>query len=171
MKVLRHWKKVLENDLDYIVSEMKDAITPPAVVILSGPVGAGKTTFTKRFVKLITGPGVASGPARAQEYEVLSPTYSIINETGNLAHADFYRIKEKEELVHLEIPLYLENKDFFIVEWGRPFLSFLKREVDERFKFYDLEISTNPAGEPIPKATDGDARDLCSRNFILSEIP
>ncbi|HAZ12617.1 MAG: hypothetical protein A2X86_11535 [Bdellovibrionales bacterium GWA2_49_15] len=170
MKVLRHWKKVLENDLDYIVSEMKDAITPPAVVILSGPVGAGKTTFTKRFVKLITGPGVASAPPRAQEYEVLSPTYSIINETGNLAHADLYRIKDKEELVHLEIPLYLENKDFFLVEWGRPYLAFLKREIDERFKFYDLEISTNPAGEGVEKATEGDVRDLCSRNFILSEI-
>ena len=171
MKVLRHWKKVLENDLDYIVSEMKEAITPPAVVILSGPLGSGKTTFTKRFVKLVTGPGVASSPARAQEYEVLSPTYSIINETGSVAHADLYRIKDKEELVHLEIPLYLENKDFFLIEWGRPYISFLRREIDELFKFYELEISTNPVGEEIDHATQGDIQDSSSRNFILSEIP
>lgn len=158
MKSIRIWKKVLENDLDYIVSEMKEVVTAPAVIILSGPLGAGKTTFAKKFLQNLGASGLPNAPARAHEFEVVSPTYSLINEVGAIAHADFYRIKDKEELVHLEIPLYLENKDFFLVEWGRPHVGFLKKEVDEKFKFYDLEI------------TAADDLKNQGRNFQLSEL-
>ena len=49
MKEIRIWKKVLEQDLEYIVSEIKELIEKPAVMILSGAVGAGKTTFVQGF--------------------------------------------------------------------------------------------------------------------------
>lgn len=129
MKVLRSWKKVFENDLPSIITEVKDLASLPAVIILTGPVGAGKTTFTKQFV--------------GEDQEVTSPTYSIVNESGRSAHADFYRIESDEDIIHLELDLYLEDKDFFLVEWGKPYLKTLQRFVSEDFLFYELDINLN----------------------------
>lgn len=144
---VRAWKKVFENDLDNIVIELKEAAKAPSVIILSGPVGAGKTTFTKTFTD--------------QKKQTTSPTYSIINEVENIVHADFYRIENPHEIIHLEIPLYLEGKDYFLVEWGRDYLESLYREVGEGFKFYELEITVNDSESD---------KDTPSRNFFLKQI-
>jgi len=140
MSVIRNWKKVLESDLSNIVTELKEVVQPPCVIILDGPVGAGKTTFTRIFLEKDSAP---------------SPTYSLINEVDNIIHADFYRIEKKEELVHLEIPMYLEEKDYFLIEWGMPYLYELQRIVGDEFKFYQLKI------EVVNEK---------SRHFILSKI-
>lgn len=140
MSVVRTWKKVLESDLANIALEMKEVIEPPSVIILDGPVGAGKTTFTKMFLD-------RKGTA--------SPTYSIINEVDNLLHADLYRIEKKEELIHLEIPMYLEEKDYFLIEWGMPYLNQLQRIIGDEFKYYQLKIEINENN---------------SRNFLLTKI-
>jgi tRNA threonylcarbamoyladenosine biosynthesis protein TsaE len=140
MSVVRTWKKVLESDLANIAIEMKEVIEPPSVIILDGPVGAGKTTFTKIFLD-------RKGTA--------SPTYSIINEVDNLLHADLYRIEKKEELIHLEIPMYLEEKDYFLIEWGMPYLYQLQRIIGDEFKYYQLKIEINENN---------------SRNFSLTKI-
>lgn len=141
MSLIRAWKKVLESDLANIALEMKEVIEPPSVIILDGPVGAGKTTFTKVFL----------GTTK----QTTSPTYSIINEVDNLLHADLYRIEKKEELIHLEIPMYLEEKDYFLIEWGMPYLRDLQRIIGDEFKFYQLKIEINENN---------------SRNFLLSKI-
>jgi len=140
MSVVRTWKKVLESDLANIAIEMKEVIEPPSVIILDGPVGAGKTTFTKIFLD-------KKGTA--------SPTYSIINEVDNLLHADLYRIEKKEELIHLEIPMYLEEKDYFLIEWGMPYLTQLQRIIGDEFKYYQLKIDINENN---------------SRNFLLMKL-
>lgn len=127
-KQLRSWKKVFVNDLPNIMTEFKDSINFPAMIILSGELGAGKTTLTK-FLTDIS--------------EFTSPSYSLIQELGSCAHADFYRLEDDSELIHLEIPLYLEGKDLFIVEWGKSFLTALDREVPENFHFYEVEIEIN----------------------------
>ncbi|MCO4794156.1 MAG: tRNA (adenosine(37)-N6)-threonylcarbamoyltransferase complex ATPase subunit type 1 TsaE [Bacteriovoracaceae bacterium] len=147
MKHLQEWKKVYESDLSNIVSELKESVDKPAIIILSGEVGSGKTTLTKHFCDI---------------GEVSSPTYSLINEIGRLAHADFYRIEDEKDLMHLEIPLYLENKDYFLVEWGMPYIDHLKRESPEDFSFYEFVISIND-----PASTDGQSP---SRNYHLYEI-
>ena len=130
MSSLRSWKKVLESDLPNLVIELKEVVQPPCVIILDGPIGAGKTTFTRAF--LDTG-------------AVSSPTYSIINEVDNIVHADIYRIEKKEELIHLEIPMYLEEKDYFLIEWGMPYFYELQRIIGDEFKYFQLKIDI--AGE------------------------
>lgn len=144
---LKEWKKVYETDLSNIVSELREIIVKPALIILTGEVGSGKTTFTRHFCDI---------------GEITSPTYAMINEVGRLAHADFYRIEDEQDLLHLELPLHLEEKDYFLVEWGRPYLEQLNREVPEEFTFYELEIIVNDSS-----ATDSDGP---SRNYHLSEI-
>lgn len=141
MTVIRNWKKALITDLNNIAVELKEAVEHPAVIILDGPVGAGKTTFTRVLLE--------------EKKEAPSPTYSIINEIDNYLHADFYRIEDKNELIHLEIPMYLEDKDFFIIEWGLPFVREIKKIVGDEFYYYQLTIEIN---------------DNQSRNFILSKL-
>jgi tRNA threonylcarbamoyladenosine biosynthesis protein TsaE len=140
MNLIRTWKKVLESDLANVVTELKEVIQPPCVIILDGVVGSGKTTFTRHFTEQAAAP---------------SPTYSIINEIENIVHADLYRIEKKEELIHLEIPMYLEEKDYFLIEWGMPYLNELQRIVGDEFKFYHLKIEIN---------------EQKSRNFFLSKV-
>lgn len=125
MSLVRAWKKVLESDLVNLATELKEVVQPPCVILLDGPVGAGKTTFTKVFLEK----GATS-----------SPTYSIINEVENIVHADLMRIEKKEELIHLEIPMYLEEKDYFLVEWGMPYQYELQKIVGDEWKFYQLKI-------------------------------
>ncbi|MBC7540804.1 MAG: tRNA (adenosine(37)-N6)-threonylcarbamoyltransferase complex ATPase subunit type 1 TsaE [Bacteriovorax sp.] len=140
MSSIRTWKKVLESDLANIATELKEVVQPPCVIILEGPVGAGKTTFTRAFIEREGAP---------------SPTYSLINEIDNIVHADLYRIEKKEELIHLEIPMYLEEKDYFLIEWGMPYLYELQRIIGDEFKFYQLKIEIN---------------EQKSRNFTLNKI-
>lgn len=141
---VRSWKKVYLGDLESLISEFRDALEKPSVVILTGEVGAGKTSFVQTFL----------GSTKA-----LSPSYGIIHELGKAAHADFYRLKSPEEVIHLELPLYLEGKDFFFVEWGADFLSTLRREVGDDFHFFELIIEMNPNS-----ANDQSGP---SRNYIL----
>ena len=128
MSLIRAWKKVLESDLPNLVTELREVVQPPCVIILDGPVGAGKTTFTRVFI------GKTEAP---------SPSYSIINEVDNIVHADLYRIEKKEELIHLEIPMYLEEKDYILIEWGLPYLRELQNIIGFEFKFYHLKIEIN----------------------------
>lgn len=146
-KLIREWKKVYKSDLSYIVYELKDLLKVPSMIILDGDLGAGKTTFVQTFVG---------------DQEMLSPTYSILSETKNILHADFYRLEKNEEVLQLELPLYLENKQYFFVEWGKKFAQRLLREIPENYSAYLMEISVN---ESIADNTEGP-----SRNFILHSL-
>lgn len=159
-KELRVWKKVHEADIDSIVYELKGVLEAPALIILSGDVGAGKTTFIKRFVSLLS---------NNKASETQSPTYSLIQEVGEIVHADFYRLKDRNELVHLEIPLYSEGKQFFLVEWGRPYFAELKKLIDGDYKFFEIVITINDVVGDKIQETEAD-KIIPSRNFHLFSI-
>ncbi len=146
-KLIREWKKVYKSDLPYIVYEMKDLAKVPAMVILEGTLGAGKTTFVQMFVG---------------DKEILSPTYSILSETKTIIHADFYRLEKNEEILQLELPTYLEDKQYFFVEWGMKFARRVHRELPENWNSYLLEININAGTE---QSSEGP-----SRNFSLSSL-
>ena len=80
------------------------------VIILSGDLGAGKTTFTK---SLALGMGI--------DQMIKSPTYTIIREyqTGRLPlyHMDVYRIGGDADELGLEE--YFEGDGVSVVEWGQ----------------------------------------------------
>jgi tRNA threonylcarbamoyladenosine biosynthesis protein TsaE len=141
-KLIREWKKVYKSDLSYIIYELKDLGKTPAMIILDGDVGAGKTTFVQAFLG---------------EGETLSPTYSILSENKNFLHADLYRIEKSEDILQLELSSYLEEKQYFFVEWGMKFGKRLHRELPENFSSYLLEIHIHQGGAESP---EGPSRDF-----------
>ena len=124
--LVREWKKVYLGDLSHLANEFKDALEEPAIVVLEGEMGSGKTTFTKNCFE--------------DTEDGNSPTYSILYESGDILHADFYRIESDEEVMHLEISEYLDGKRIFLVEWGRKYINRLEKELPENFNFYTLKI-------------------------------
>lgn len=149
-RLVRQWKKVFESDLAYISYELKELVKVPSMIILEGPLGAGKTTFAKKFIS---------------DGETLSPTYSIISESESVLHADFYRIKSKEEILHLELPLYLEDKQYFLVEWGKLHLRSLVKELSQEFGVYLLSLEVNENAQQ-----ESDEKTSFSRNLSLYEL-
>lgn len=137
-KTIREWKKVHKTDLPYIVYELKELAKAPALIMLEGAVGVGKTTFCQHFIG---------------DSEVMSPTYSVMSEHKQILHADFYRLEKQEEVLQLEIPVYLEDKQWFFVEWGSKFSRRLLRDLPETWSTYvlDIAIATGGEGESAPR--------------------
>jgi tRNA threonylcarbamoyladenosine biosynthesis protein TsaE len=79
-------------------------------VILTGELGAGKTTFVQ---------GVAIG--LGVEEHVASPTFMLVREYAgrlDIAHVDVYRLDRLQEVVDLALDELGAGDDVLLVEWG-----------------------------------------------------
>lgn len=86
-------------------------LTPPALILLSGDLGAGKTTLTK---------GIASGMGAAGEDEVTSPTFTLVHKYDGKSrayHVDLYRIEGSHDLETLGLEDLFNEPAVVIVEW------------------------------------------------------
>jgi tRNA threonylcarbamoyladenosine biosynthesis protein TsaE len=84
------------------------------VVLLTGNLGAGKTTLAK---------GIAKGLGAAEPDEVSSPTYTLIHEYGDgrLYHIDLYRLDTAREVAGLGLDEIFERDAVVLIEWGERF--------------------------------------------------
>jgi len=85
-----------------------------AVLALVGELGAGKTSFTQ---------GLAEGLGVSDQSQVLSPTYTLVNEYPGgrlvLVHIDFYRLANAEAARGLGIDEQIGRADAVTaIEWA-----------------------------------------------------
>ncbi len=91
------------------------------VVALSGPLGAGKTTFVQ---------GLARGLGVPEDRHVASPTFALVNEHPgriNCVHVDFYRIRTPAELPELGIE-EAYDQGATAIEWAERFPDWLPED-------------------------------------------
>jgi tRNA threonylcarbamoyladenosine biosynthesis protein TsaE len=91
--------------------EIGSQLKAPVLVLLSGDLGAGKTTLTK---------GIAGGLDAANEDEVTSPTFTLVHKYDRgvrVYHVDLYRITDFHDFETLGLEDVFAEKAVVIVEW------------------------------------------------------
>jgi tRNA threonylcarbamoyl adenosine modification protein YjeE len=85
-----------EGATEELAAEIAELVGPGDLVTLSGGLGAGKTTFARALIRLLTGDA---------DLEVPSPTFLLMQayegKTAPIVHADFYRIEKPGDLIEI----------------------------------------------------------------------
>ena len=92
--------------------QLAGELRPPALVLLYGEVGAGKTTLVK---------GIVSGLGLAAEEDVTSPSFVFVHAFGDgtrLYHVDLYRAEGTAELETLGLDDLMAENAIVVVEWA-----------------------------------------------------
>ena len=81
------------------------------MVFLRGELGAGKTTFSRGFLR-----------GRGHKGSVKSPTYTLVEpyeamRDGPVFHLDLYRLGNAHELTYLGVDDYLSAQGILLIEW------------------------------------------------------
>ena len=103
------------------------------LVILTGPLGAGKTTFTRGVGEGLRAVGNVSSPTF-----VIARTHKREASDVPLVHVDAYRLTSVHEFDDLDIDI---EKSIVLVEWGRGFAE------DLTDSWLDIEIERDHTGE------------------------
>jgi len=111
-----------EAMLEELASRVARVLVPGDVVVLSGEVGAGKTTFVR----------AAAGSLGVTE-RVTSPTYQLARGYQGLKdgrrvtvnHMDLYRLEGIEARDALELDDYIEPDAVTFIEWADPALGII----------------------------------------------
>jgi tRNA threonylcarbamoyladenosine biosynthesis protein TsaE len=110
---VRVYRTASEDETIALGRTIASELARPCTVLLSGDLGAGKTTLTK---------GIVEGLGVARQDEVSSPTFTLIHEYGgDVYHIDLYRLETPQQLMTLGIEELLERNGILLVEWGERF--------------------------------------------------
>jgi tRNA threonylcarbamoyladenosine biosynthesis protein TsaE len=109
--------------LEELASRVAQVLNPGDVVVLSGEVGTGKTTFVRAAARSL---GVTD--------RVTSPTYQLARNYEGLKdgrrvtvnHMDLYRLEGIEDQDVLELEDYLEPDAVTFIEWAEPALGVIE---------------------------------------------
>jgi tRNA threonylcarbamoyl adenosine modification protein YjeE len=103
-----------ESATERLASELAEIVAPGDVLLLEGPLGAGKTSFVRALARALGLPGDAYLP---------SPTFTILQEIDEtripIAHADLFRIESPAELGQLDLRERIAaGTTLVLIEWG-----------------------------------------------------
>jgi tRNA threonylcarbamoyladenosine biosynthesis protein TsaE len=112
------------EDTRDVGAALADLLRIHDVVVLTGELGAGKTTLVQ---------GIARGLGATEH--VASPTFTLVREyvSGRvpLAHVDLYRLEREQDVIDLALEELEGGEQVLLVEWGDPVADLL---ADERLR-------------------------------------
>jgi len=110
--------------------KLSQKLNPQSIVLLKGPVGAGKTSFVK---------GIARGLSISED--ITSPTFALSHHYNSgkipLIHLDLYRLENSssaKEFFFSEEEEALQSEAILVIEWPELIESLIK-------DFWKIEIS------------------------------
>lgn len=107
MKILSH----SAEETFALAKRVADKLKGGEIILLSGDLGAGKTTFTKGLAKAL---GVKE--------TVTSPTFTYVKEYDGrlkLYHFDMYRVADADEVYELGLEEYFYKGGVVVAEWNK----------------------------------------------------
>lgn len=106
-----------------LAQAVAQALDPGDLLVLSGPLGAGKTFFVRALARAL---GVSP------HERITSPTFSLVQHYQGrcaIVHADLYRVGSDREAEELGLQDYRADGNLCLVEWGAPFREVLGPDV------------------------------------------
>jgi tRNA threonylcarbamoyladenosine biosynthesis protein TsaE len=150
------------EDTRDVGAALADLLRIHDVVVLTGELGAGKTTLVQ---------GIARGLGATEH--VASPTFTLVREyvSGRvpLAHVDLYRLEREQDVIDLALDELEGGDQVLLVEWGDPVADLL---ADERLRIElmaDDDDVRRIALATIGPSWDERADDL--RNALVKWMP
>lgn len=100
------------DDTREVAARIAGVARPRDVLLLSGDLGAGKTTFAQGF-----------GRALGIEEAITSPTFTLIRQYEDgvripMLHADMYRLDQVQEVLDLGLAELVDEGRVALIEWG-----------------------------------------------------
>jgi tRNA threonylcarbamoyladenosine biosynthesis protein TsaE len=146
------------EDTRAIGASIGPVLRPRDAIVLTGELGAGKTTFVR---------GLAAG-LDVRDH-VASPTFTLIREyTGRLtvAHVDVYRLERVQDVVDLALDEVGDGDAVLVVEWGDVVDELLP---DERLRVELTTVDPSGGDETRRIAIDAAGRSWAERWTALAE--
>lgn len=143
------WERTLKvttaEQTHALAAALGEVLEPGDLLVLTGELGAGKTTFTQGLGE---GLGVRAG--------IISPTFVLVRIHPNLpdgprpggpdlVHVDAYRLDSSAEIDDIDLENTMDTS-VTVVEWGRDRVEHLS---DSRLEV-DLHRSVGGSSEPAP---------------------
>lgn len=91
--------------------ELAAGLRAPLLILLTGELGAGKTTLAK---------GIISGLGAAAEEDITSPTFTLIHTFGGrvkVFHVDLYRVSDVHDFDTLGLEDLFAEPAIVLIEW------------------------------------------------------
>ena len=105
------------ESLRKFAAEFAKGLCAPACITLHGELGVGKTEFARAVIQEIQG----------FDTIVPSPTFTLVQNYGNISHLDLYRVKDTHELEEIGFFDALA-KDITLIEWPEIAIKFLPKD-------------------------------------------
>jgi tRNA threonylcarbamoyladenosine biosynthesis protein TsaE len=120
--VRRVYPSASDAETQAIGAELATLLRPPRMLILTGDLGAGKTTLVK---------GLVAALEAGDEDAVTSPTFTLVHsydgwqdgQPVQVVHLDLYRLETEQQLATLGLADLLVDDALVLVEWGEKFAS------------------------------------------------
>ncbi len=99
------------EDLQPLASALAEVLKSGDILLLYGPLGAGKTTFTQALARAL---------AVGENQYVSSPSFALMHEYHGrlpIAHMDLYRLADEDDVEAAGLLDYFGGETVCIVEW------------------------------------------------------